>query len=110
MSRQLGKYFRIAVWIFLCGTLVFVARGKQDRKSTRLNSSHSSISYAVFCLKKKKNNHSHHPPGRAHFNTETTFSSLYRKTNGGTVQHVRITLPVSYLGISAQYIPIPSYK
>src|SRR5438128_3325360 len=27
----------------------------QDRKSTRLNSSHGSISYAVFCLKKKKN-------------------------------------------------------
>src|SRR5690348_18357160 len=27
----------------------------QDRKSTRLNSSHPSISYAVFCLKKKKN-------------------------------------------------------
>src|SRR5438309_8481552 len=30
-------------------------RQKKDRKSTRLNSSHSSISYAVFCLKKKKN-------------------------------------------------------
>src|SRR5256886_12879685 len=29
----------------------------QDRKSTRLNSSHSQISYAVFCLKKKKKNH-----------------------------------------------------
>src|SRR2546427_13277011 len=28
--------------------------GKADRKSTRLNSSHSQISYAVFCLKKKK--------------------------------------------------------
>src|SRR5688572_32709698 len=28
---------------------------QQDRKSTRLNSSHSQISYAVFCLKKKKN-------------------------------------------------------
>src|SRR2546421_8615455 len=27
----------------------------QDRKSTRLNSSHDQISYAVFCLKKKKN-------------------------------------------------------
>src|SRR2546430_16777415 len=27
---------------------------RQDRKSTRLNSSHSQISYAVFCLKKKK--------------------------------------------------------
>src|SRR2546426_8763926 len=30
-----------------------------DRKSTRLNSSHLVISYAVFCLKKKKTNHSH---------------------------------------------------
>src|SRR5215217_9354568 len=29
-----------------------------DRKSTRLNSSHANISYAVFCLKKKKNKHS----------------------------------------------------
>src|SRR5207248_10948372 len=29
----------------------------QDRKSTRLNSSHRTISYAVFCLKKKKQNH-----------------------------------------------------
>src|SRR5215216_6994449 len=29
---------------------------RQDRKSTRLNSSHQIISYAVFCLKKKKNN------------------------------------------------------
>src|SRR5438874_3537499 len=28
--------------------------GRQDRKSTRLNSSHVEISYAVFCLKKKK--------------------------------------------------------
>src|SRR5258708_30638371 len=30
--------------------------GHSDRKSTRLNSSHQIISYAVFCLKKKKNN------------------------------------------------------
>src|SRR5438270_8820552 len=29
-------------------------RSSEDRKSTRLNSSHSQISYAVFCLKKKK--------------------------------------------------------
>src|SRR6266478_9346992 len=29
-------------------------KARQDRKSTRLNSSHSQISYAVFCLKKKK--------------------------------------------------------
>src|SRR3712207_8337911 len=32
------------------------AAAQQDRKSTRLNSSHANISYAVFCLKKKKQN------------------------------------------------------
>src|SRR3712207_8323966 len=32
------------------------APGRGDRKSTRLNSSHANISYAVFCLKKKKTN------------------------------------------------------
>src|SRR5207249_6788312 len=32
----------------------FVRSARSDRKSTRLNSSHVSISYAVFCLKKKK--------------------------------------------------------
>src|SRR3712207_7703335 len=34
---------------------------QQDRKSTRLNSSHANISYAVFCLKKKNIIVSHHP-------------------------------------------------
>src|SRR3712207_8598916 len=34
-----------------------VGLGHLDRKSTRLNSSHANISYAVFCLKKKKNGH-----------------------------------------------------
>src|SRR5256885_8583679 len=35
---------------------IFFAVDVEDRKSTRLNSSHLVISYAVFCLKKKKNN------------------------------------------------------
>src|SRR3712207_8594809 len=35
--------------------LLLVVGGRRDRKSTRLNSSHANISYAVFCLKKKKN-------------------------------------------------------
>src|SRR5690606_41475284 len=39
------------VWGMFSGT-------EEDRKSTRLNSSHVKISYAVFCLKKKKYNHS----------------------------------------------------
>src|SRR3712207_7443921 len=39
-----------------CGCLMHIAGGlhrQKDRKSTRLNSSHTNISYAVFCLKKK---------------------------------------------------------
>ena len=43
-----------------------------DRKSTRLNSSHTVISYAVFCLKKKKNKI--HPP-----HTETQTKKIPRK-------------------------------
>src|SRR2546427_9016782 len=39
-------------------------RGERDRKSTRLNSSHSQISYAVFCLKKKKKNTKHNASER----------------------------------------------
>src|SRR2546429_2466991 len=35
-------------------TFTRIARSHSDRKSTRLNSSHGYISYAVFCLKKKK--------------------------------------------------------
>src|SRR3989442_8052402 len=52
-------------------TLTRVCKGRQaaftcpfhawtDRKSTRLNSSHVRISYAVFCLKKKKNKNTQH--------------------------------------------------
>src|SRR2546429_6977859 len=41
------------------GVRVRPAMGEGDRKSTRLNSSHGYISYAVFCLKKKKKNNTH---------------------------------------------------
>src|SRR3712207_7163240 len=37
----------------------------EDRKSTRLNSSHANISYAVFCLKKKKHTHRLSQPYRS---------------------------------------------
>src|SRR2546422_3561019 len=40
--------------------------GEQDRKSTRLNSSHGYISYAVFCLKKKKNRRECEPIANFH--------------------------------------------
>src|SRR6185436_9827520 len=46
------------------------------------------------------NNDAHVAPGWAATNSTVTFSSLYRKTTGGTVQHVRITLPANYTNIS----------
>src|SRR5438034_4475783 len=46
-----------------------------DRKSTRLNSSHTVISYAVFCLKKKKKIARNSPPTRSHRPTAATAES-----------------------------------
>src|SRR5699024_11475559 len=51
MARELLRRSHVLI---VCGDEVDEAV-KKDRKSTRLNSSHVSISYAVFCLKKKKN-------------------------------------------------------
>src|SRR5947209_15079229 len=49
-----NKHFSASQNLLLKGLVfVFQANGR-DRKSTRLNSSHANISYAVFCLKKKK--------------------------------------------------------
>src|SRR5690606_39528805 len=47
-SREKEDGFRLATEAMVCNLLI-------DRKSTRLNSSHVKISYAVFCLKKKNN-------------------------------------------------------
>src|SRR5699024_12381483 len=46
--------FPIYLFILDTSLMLIVLLRKADRKSTRLNSSHVSISYAVFCLKKKK--------------------------------------------------------
>src|SRR5207245_3695928 len=52
LARQMGgEFFRAAPNLRLVQLL---SAGYEDRKSTRLNSSHGSISYAVFCLKKKR--------------------------------------------------------
>src|SRR5256885_11247686 len=45
----------MALNVFRLGSRTSDMRSTKDRKSTRLNSSHLVISYAVFCLKKKKN-------------------------------------------------------
>src|SRR5438045_5592322 len=48
------RHARIDPGAHLRAVLHDEGRSRQDRKSTRLNSSHLGISYAVFCLKKKK--------------------------------------------------------
>src|ERR1035441_10753442 len=55
-----------------CASAPIESLAIRDRKSTRLNSSHLGISYAVFCLKKKNinNNKQYHPPAAT--NTPTT--------------------------------------
>src|SRR3712207_7662242 len=57
--RRLGQLALISVLVILLGAAAGLlleadAPAAPDRKSTRLNSSHANISYAVFCLKKKK--------------------------------------------------------
>src|SRR5256886_12074264 len=63
-----------------------------DRKSTRLNSSHSQISYAVFCLKKKKNSSS-----------TVCVSSLIMTTTFASATELSLCRRVSSLHFSLRY-------
>src|SRR5256886_15143464 len=54
LSRRSVDFYEASVFLWL--NVDAELRARRDRKSTRLNSSHSQISYAVFCLKKKKKN------------------------------------------------------
>src|SRR5438477_3229033 len=58
------------------------ARGIADRKSTRLNSSHMSISYAVFCLKKKKRRNTDNPQSKTSPRCRSARSDLPDSTLG----------------------------
>src|SRR3712207_7831429 len=55
-ARFAGLLFGLGLLVLRgrCCVPVRALRRRRDRKSTRLNSSHANISYAVFCLKKKK--------------------------------------------------------
>src|SRR3712207_7170939 len=57
LGRAMQSYHLALVYTLgLAGTL-WLFFNRRDRKSTRLNSSHANISYAVFCLKKKHTRH-----------------------------------------------------
>src|SRR2546427_1091806 len=87
-ARRLGQY-RISY----SRAFAPVASGaSQDRKSTRLNSSHSQISYAVFCLKKKKKTQ--------HINKQQIANADFFLKNKNTTQHkhnTQTSKPVYYV-------------
>src|SRR5258708_28679742 len=68
-----SQYWKIQYWL---------DPGQLDRKSTRLNSSHQIISYAVFCLKKKK--------------TEIINEESYCKDTETASDHIRLPPRVSF--------------
>src|SRR5690348_1825206 len=70
VNQSVERTLKESVDPVVASGLVFQKAGAHhgDRKSTRLNSSHPSISYAVFCLKKKENTHNNLP----HITTNNT--------------------------------------
>src|SRR5436189_4562175 len=54
LTRRMCEKFRSVGRGGVCPVRLVGREAREDRKSTRLNSSHRCISYAVFCLKKKK--------------------------------------------------------
>src|SRR2546430_7806819 len=55
LFRSISSREASTTWVSTSPVAGLMVSNFLDRKSTRLNSSHSQISYAVFCLKKKKN-------------------------------------------------------
>src|SRR2546429_6361406 len=84
----------------------------RDRKSTRLNSSHGYISYAVFCLKKKKDTHNpptlhnqdhapsvpitHHPNATKR---RCTYAPAYNHPTAATIPHAYATALAAQLSL-----------
>src|SRR5438876_8346483 len=77
-ARYVGWRFRKRAW----------TKANRDRKSTRLNSSHPSISYAVFCLKKKKKNN-FNPSYIRLLKTRNNSDGIVPLDSFATVQNVR---------------------
>src|SRR5689334_23667378 len=76
------------------------SRPARDRKSTRLNSSHSSISYAVFCLKKKKKKKKHDKHNKKKKYIDTKQINLFRVIRHCVVvDSCRIGLYVEYMSV-----------
>src|SRR5437868_7299057 len=72
--EKMAKHSKLKNFLRSSRSAASSLRRQEDRKSTRLNSSHVSISYAVFCLKKKKEKKIYHRTSR---------------TCLGSIQHVR---------------------
>src|SRR2546430_12220599 len=74
-----------------------------DRKSTRLNSSHSQISYAVFCLKKKKKNT--HNDTTIHYFLTPPYTSAFRRAR--VPPHIESAHHTSYeIAVAQDYVSL----
>src|SRR2546430_12547098 len=94
--RKNFRPFRVSGGVFY----TYAAPGSEgattDRKSTRLNSSHSQISYAVFCLKKKKNQHTadtHTDNHRLRLRRDDVYTRHLGYARGHLAYHHSVALP-----------------
>src|SRR2546429_1550837 len=69
----------------------------EDRKSTRLNSSHGYISYAVFCLKKKKDNKSHILAAYIHLGHRNVYVQVSIKLQSVTAHNTYVLYTIGYI-------------
>src|SRR2546430_10444484 len=80
-SQKVKTFAVVTGWSLQYQPFSFNQETAKDRKSTRLNSSHSQISYAVFCLKKKKKNRiTKHTQQHHHAREQYTDYSEYAAT------------------------------
>src|SRR2546430_4240299 len=92
-KRDRFACYYVATKISAYPFLLFVqCRFRSDRKSTRLNSSHSQISYAVFCLKKKKT-------------PQILFLADLTVGYGGFLDNNRALIPSSFVTSSTAHSP-----
>src|SRR5260221_6691385 len=76
---------------------------QQDRKSTRLNSSHTVISYAVFCLKKKSNAHKLSAPNANAKNRCAPHDNLIRRYDSSAYRNTSATSTlISHISSTAE--------
>src|SRR2546430_5401141 len=77
LEIAIGAFGLASPFVLSLAHRVYIGTAGTDRKSTRLNSSHSQISYAVFCLKKKKQKNNSYRCSLCAYSRRTSSSTVY---------------------------------